>query len=534
MDNTKPPSSLRERGKTLALLVGVERYDDPRIGALRYSLNDATDLERVLKSVYAGHELTCITLTDLNEEAAQPRKENILGAIEQLSLSASWDDLVYVFLVGHGGTQDGEFYFLPKDARADNLQATAISTRELRVGLEKVTAHHKVLLVDACHSGSGWSTSPQGKPEVPAYEEEFARLGENWAVFASCTHDEVSCELEDEKHGAFTYFVMRGFTELASTAHETLTLSQLTRYVRKELRARLWQTGLPDQSPHLVSAPAGDFPLIPSRGEALGRARRHGTFFLSWLAEALRGPSGLLPAHFRRLLLGTALLLSGVLLAEVWSAFRIDQPTEFGGWWLASAFPSLALILLSAWLAVTAGTAGVREGYHPAGYLGVLCLLVGFAITWGWLVSVAVAAGGKPNIIFCLGLAKDLAVVCGVIVALGLNPFYLVLNLMWSFGNRDMTSVRESLRSLEKKWFFEPKLRIAAASVPLRIYILCAVIGGVLVYVQEAIWLAGGAATEVLSVVLLRDILLVCLCVLLLAWYQSALCKIRQEVFPQL
>ena len=340
--NEKACSPKPTKKRIWALLVGVERYKDPRIWNLKYSLNDVLDLDRVLRLIYREQELHCVTLTDLEDNSLLPRKENILREIGKLSSLASWDDLVLIHLIGHGSKEGGIFYFLPSDADMDRLPRTAISIRELRSHLEGIKAHHKVLIIDACHSGSGWAALPKENLEGRTYEDELTELGKEWAVLASCKHDEISNEFEDEKHGAFTYCLLLALGA-ALEGKQTFTLFQLVRFIRKELRARLEGRGLPEQTPHLISFPFGDIPLIPQQVKA-SKELRIG-FLWAWLRDCLQGPRGLLPVHFWKLLMGTALLVSGIFTAEAWCTFRCALPGLSPYAWLLSAASCTGLII---------------------------------------------------------------------------------------------------------------------------------------------------------------------------------------------
>ena len=66
-------------------------------------------------------------------------------------------DAFVFFLVGHGKTLDGRYYFLPRDFRYrddDDLKKTAVSQEQLRFWFSRVSAQKSILLFDTCESGS--------------------------------------------------------------------------------------------------------------------------------------------------------------------------------------------------------------------------------------------------------------------------------------------------------------------------------------------------------------------------------------------
>src|SRR5262245_15770573 len=61
----QPPA---ESAKRLALLVGINRYDHAKLEALKYAVNDVTELGKVLQQ--AGYEVTLLT-DDAGEKDAK-------------------------------------------------------------------------------------------------------------------------------------------------------------------------------------------------------------------------------------------------------------------------------------------------------------------------------------------------------------------------------------------------------------------------------------------------------------------------------
>src|SRR6185503_15889413 len=93
------------------LTVGVAKLVKPD-WELANPANDATALADLLRQdkarLFAG--ITARTLID-----ADATKANIIDALKDFATKATPDDVVVIFLAGHGRTVDGHYYFAPSD-----------------------------------------------------------------------------------------------------------------------------------------------------------------------------------------------------------------------------------------------------------------------------------------------------------------------------------------------------------------------------------------------------------------------------------
>jgi WD40 repeat protein len=106
-DATEPVAS----GRMFVLTVGVAKLVNPDWN-LANPGNDATALADLLRQdkahLFAG--IIAKTLTD-----ADATKANIVAALKDIGGEATPDDVVVIFLAGHGRTVDAHYYFAPSD-----------------------------------------------------------------------------------------------------------------------------------------------------------------------------------------------------------------------------------------------------------------------------------------------------------------------------------------------------------------------------------------------------------------------------------
>ncbi len=118
-------SNATEQMRLHAVVVGVTRFQDSRIPPLQLSAKDATDFYTFLKEREQYFKSANLTL--LTDEKAT--RANITSAVRNKLKSAGRDDIVIIYLSGHGAVDSqmsNEFYFLTNDAKFDNLFGTAL------------------------------------------------------------------------------------------------------------------------------------------------------------------------------------------------------------------------------------------------------------------------------------------------------------------------------------------------------------------------------------------------------------------------
>jgi WD40 repeat protein len=98
-------------GRLFVLTVGVSKLADPDWN-LANPANDATALADLLGRD-RGHLFLSIVAKTLTDDDAT--KANIIAALQNITESATPDDVVVIFLAGHGRTVDGHYFFAPSD-----------------------------------------------------------------------------------------------------------------------------------------------------------------------------------------------------------------------------------------------------------------------------------------------------------------------------------------------------------------------------------------------------------------------------------
>lgn len=148
-----------EFGNYHALIIGNQDYD--QMADLRTSLNDAIELERVLRTKYGF-------ATELLQNAT---RFEILAALNRKRDELTENDNLLIYFAGHGELTNGKGYWLPTDAdpgSTDNW-ISSVSVTDL---VDSMDAKHVMIVADSCYSGTmSRSSVPRLREEMPAVQK---------------------------------------------------------------------------------------------------------------------------------------------------------------------------------------------------------------------------------------------------------------------------------------------------------------------------------------------------------------------------
>ena len=160
-DGTRPP--LSTGSKLRVITIGIDKYVRPLTGL--------DDLPAVAKSVSALRQLfarqRAVQHTYgeiiLYPEPSDRTRQGILDYLESALREADEDDVVFLYLAGHGWSPPGQslFYLVPTKGETGSLEAvrrTAISSLDLAEYIRPLKARRLILAVDACQSAAAFGT----------------------------------------------------------------------------------------------------------------------------------------------------------------------------------------------------------------------------------------------------------------------------------------------------------------------------------------------------------------------------------------
>jgi hypothetical protein len=252
--------------------IGINQYASPAL-TLNYAVNDArglSDWARRLK----GKLFSDVVFHELyDQEATRDAISNLFGQLRQTRPQ----DVVVIYLAGHGENSEANWYFLPTEfgqglnfptATSDSRSITAfrqsvihavaqkgLPAAAIEKSLVEIGAQRIVLLIDACKSGGIRKAF-----DADADRKDLQTLSKQTGIhiLAATDNNQYAAEVEELKHGVFTYTILRALAGQADTAPRNGVVSA------KELLAYT-----AEQVPPLAYTKAGgapQYPTIFSRG----------------------------------------------------------------------------------------------------------------------------------------------------------------------------------------------------------------------------------------------------------------------------
>jgi uncharacterized caspase-like protein len=242
-------SDLNRNGHSVFRSRGVSRYVEQRY-QLQFASKDAQDLLNALRQGEGKAFSAVYHLALLDEDA--PR-EKILAARRFIS-RAGVDDIVVVFFAGHGLLdRDATFYFATVDTDFSQPARRAVAFQQLDDLLDGIPARHRLLLIDACHSGEvdpdavaaenhsgsanrrGFGVSVSDSDSFQLLSSLFTDLRQNsgTSVVAASQGGQFSYDDTSLKNGYFTRALLEALQEgkADTSGSGNITVSELLAYV---------------------------------------------------------------------------------------------------------------------------------------------------------------------------------------------------------------------------------------------------------------------------------------------------------------
>jgi tetratricopeptide (TPR) repeat protein/uncharacterized caspase-like protein len=308
-----PPAPAAAKGEKYALLIGVGQYRPTELTNLPYAAADVTELARVLVRD-CGYRADHVVLMTQAEAATNldraPEAEKIRTELATFLRLCEEGDSLLIAIAGHGlqFIGDDECYFCPADARLADPKTLIGVRKELYAALQNCRAGFKLLLVDACRNDPRTTVSRDANPKVKL--DSFTRPREltpgGTAAFFSCSAGQKAYESPDLKHGVFFNFVIEGLKGAAAGDDDQVTLPDLEGYVKRRVKAFVYEKFHQVQMPEIVNQARDLVPLARfawrrelRRGdELMGQKQYPGA--IDAYTEVLKGNPGLVAARARR------------------------------------------------------------------------------------------------------------------------------------------------------------------------------------------------------------------------------------------
>ncbi len=249
--------------RKMALLIGVDGYDDPFFTPLAFAAQDARALARSLRDARLGG----FSRADVLDARQETTAERIVSELGDLLDSAEPQDTVLVYISAHGTLEldwqgEPDLFVVASDSRKEDLPGTALRVREIQEALGRSRARRKILILDACHHGAGKSAVP---PETMAMLRGLKgaatpvlrepERGYEAHLFAS-TFGLPALEDPALGHGVYTHYLIEALSHEARQADRDgdglISVSEAHDFARDSTIAHTDQVQVPRALYHIV------------------------------------------------------------------------------------------------------------------------------------------------------------------------------------------------------------------------------------------------------------------------------------------
>ncbi|MBW6461086.1 MAG: caspase family protein [Bacteroidales bacterium] len=246
------PINATKAPNRLALIIGNENYASS--GSLNAQIN--VDYARNDAGVFREYALNTLGVKDENlifllDASAGAMKREIDRVTELLKRMGSNSELIFYY-AGHGFPDEATRipYLIPVDIDAANL-AYAIKLSDVYRKFSETGARRITIFLDACFSGGGRNQGLLAARAVRIKPEE-APVSGNMVVFAASSGDQSSLPYHKEKHGVFTFFLLKKLQETGGN----ITYGDLSEYLRREVGIISLRENSKAQDPEVMVSPA--------------------------------------------------------------------------------------------------------------------------------------------------------------------------------------------------------------------------------------------------------------------------------------
>lgn len=203
------PAAVKPDPTAVALVIGIERYRES-LPKADFAAADARLAAAYFKRVLGVQDENLALLVD-----DRATRTDLAKHIEQwLPNHAEKDGKVFVYFSGHGAPEPakGDSYLVPYDADPAYIKQTGYSIKSLYAQLAKLPVKSVVVVMDSCFSGAG-GRSVLAKGARPLVNLKTDVVPAKLTVISASAGDQISNSYQEEGHGLFTYFLLKGLKE---------------------------------------------------------------------------------------------------------------------------------------------------------------------------------------------------------------------------------------------------------------------------------------------------------------------------------
>jgi formylglycine-generating enzyme required for sulfatase activity len=237
-------ASGQPQGNKWALLVGIDKYDNPNISSLRFSVRDVQAVARKLIQRAGFPEDNLLLLTSDQQAEGRPTDTNILDKLDYLARKIQPGDTFLFYFSGHGYRQEGKHFLATTNADPRSvaaLERSSLPLALLREKMQAIKASQAIFIIDACRNDPSVGKGDQDNPLTEAFSRDLklvarSTLGTTGLLLA-CSEGERAYEYVDKQQGVFTWYLLEALEGKGVEPSGEMTMNSVGSYVQKGVLA---------------------------------------------------------------------------------------------------------------------------------------------------------------------------------------------------------------------------------------------------------------------------------------------------------
>jgi uncharacterized caspase-like protein len=229
-----------------AVIVGIEKYSE--VPPAQFADRDAKAMRDSL--VAMGYPERNIVLL----QGERATKTGLIKNLETwLPRNVNDKSTVFFYYSGHGAPdpKNGQAYLVPFDGDPQYLEDTGYPMKRLYEKLGALKVKQVIVAMDSCFSGAGGrSVLAKGTRPLVGKVDLGQSGGRNIISLTASASDQISGTIDEQGHGAFTYYLLRGINGAARDDKGSVTVKSLYEYLLPNVQDSAHRSNR-DQTPQL-------------------------------------------------------------------------------------------------------------------------------------------------------------------------------------------------------------------------------------------------------------------------------------------
>ena len=243
------PVTNKKYPNKLAMIVGNEDYSGNLNAEINvnYARRDAEVFRKYVMNTLGVEERNVYFFTNATSGTLNREIDRIAALMKRMGTDT---ELIFYY-AGHRLPDENTKtpYLIPVDVNASNL-ASAISLNSIYRKFAETGAKKITVFLDACFSGGARAQSLLAARSVRIKPKEEDISG-NMIVFAASSGDQSALPYHAQKHGLFTYFLLKKLKE----SNGTVTYSELAKYLKTNVGVEALRVNGKSQDPEVQVSP---------------------------------------------------------------------------------------------------------------------------------------------------------------------------------------------------------------------------------------------------------------------------------------